>query len=96
MEAYDIIITDLRLGPYETELLGYKIIQIIRERNSEMPVIVISSHAEINVLRGAFDLGASDYIINAMRLKELELRVMNWFRLYQFFTVKYSSNIYSQ
>jgi DNA-binding response OmpR family regulator len=95
IEAYDIIITDLRLSPYDTELLGYKIIQLVRERNSEIPVIVISSHAEINILRGAFELGASDYIIKPMRLKELELRVINWFRLYEFLGVKFASNVYS-
>ncbi|NRH21263.1 response regulator transcription factor [Candidatus Gracilibacteria bacterium] len=95
ISTYDIIITDLQLGENSIDLWGYKIIQLIRERNIKIPIIVLSGRSEIDVLRTAFDLGASDYLIKPIRLKELELRVLNWFRQYQFFGIELIGKIYT-
>lgn len=40
----------------------------------------MSGFGELNHLELAFEYGASDYIIKPMRLRELELRMFNWFR----------------
>lgn len=93
--AYDIILTDLQLSKDSEELWWYKVIQLIRERDMDKPIIVISWRWEIDTLRKAFDLWASDYIIKPMRLKELELRVINWFRQYNFLGIRLAWKIYN-
>ena len=50
---------------------------MIRERDIQIPIIVLSGRGEIEVLRRTFALGATDYIIKPIRPKELELRIMN-------------------
>lgn len=95
ISAYDIILTDLQLSEKSNELWGFKIIQLIRERNMNIPVIVLSGRSEIDILRKAFDLWASDYLIKPIRLKELELRVLNWFRQYQFFGMELKWKTYN-
>lgn len=95
ISAYDIILTDLQLSDDTRELNGYKVIELVRERTPDTPIIVISCRGEIEVLRKAFDLWASDYIIKPLRLKELELRVMNWFRQYQFSGIRFSEKSYT-
>lgn len=95
ISTYDIIITDLQLWENSIDLWWYKIIQLIRERNIKIPIIVLSWRSEIDVLRTAFDLWASDYLIKPIRLKELELRVLNWFRQYQFFWIELIWKIYT-
>lgn len=51
LSAYDIVITDLQLWKNSTELWWYKIIQLVRERNMKIPIIVLSGRTEIEVLR---------------------------------------------
>lgn len=80
--SYDIVLTDLKLSDHQEEYCGYKIIRAIREKKMKMPIVVISSFGDIERLRLAFEYGASDYIIKPMRLRELELRIFNWFKLY--------------
>lgn len=41
--SYDIVLTDLKLAQQSKELGGYKIIRHIREKNSKLPIVVISS-----------------------------------------------------
>ncbi len=93
--AYDIILTDLQFSKDAEELWWYKVIQLVRERDMDKPIIVISWRWEIDTLRKAFDLGASDYLIKPIRLKELELRVINWFRQYNFLGIRLAWRIYS-
>ena len=92
--SYDIILTDLQLSANSSEFNWFQIIQCIREHDSYVPIIVISGRWEIDILRRAFELWASDYLIKPLRLCELELRVCNWFRLYQFAGMQVSERIY--
>jgi len=81
VSSYDIILTDLKLSEdCRMELCGYKIIRMIREKNITVPIVVISGFSDIDRLRLAFEYGASDYIIKPIRLRELELRILNWFQ----------------
>ncbi len=91
--GYDIILTDLQLSTNSNESHWFQIIQLIREYNSSIPIIMISGRWEIDILRKAFELWASDYLIKPLRLCELELRVENWFRLYHFAWMKLLNNI---
>lgn len=83
LESYDIFLTDLRLEEAgNAEFSGYRVIRTIREKGIRAPVVVISGYSEIDRLRTAFEYGASDYIIKPVRLRELELRVLNWYKNY--------------
>jgi DNA-binding response OmpR family regulator len=84
LEGYDIILTDIRLSR-DTALIdfdGFHIIKTIREANIRVPIIVISGRDEIDKIQGAFELWANDYIIKGIRIKELEIRVIQWFKHY--------------
>lgn len=82
ISSYDIVLTDLKLSANSKELCGYRIIKAIREKKAQMPIVVISGFSDIDRLREAFEYWASDYIVKPIRLKELELRVSNWFKNY--------------
>lgn len=80
--SYDIVLVDLKLSETDRELLGYRIIREIRQKQVMIPIVVISGFSDLDRLRLAFDYGASDYIIKPIRLRELEIRVLNWFKNY--------------
>jgi DNA-binding response OmpR family regulator len=82
--SYDIVLVDLKLSEGNRELCGYKIIRAIREKQVNIPIVVISGFSDFDQLRLAFEYGASDYIIKPIRLRELEIRVFNWFKNYYF------------
>lgn len=92
--AYDIILTDLALFPYDHGLWGYTVIESVRKNGINIPIIVISGKWDIDILRHAFDIGATDYIIKPFRLKELEVRVHHWFKNYCFPEIKSIENQY--
>jgi DNA-binding response OmpR family regulator len=92
--SYDIIITDLKLNSMEQEPSGYKIIRDVRERSTKIPIIVISGMNDTERLREAFEYGANDYIFKPFRLKELELRILNWFKTYYLFNTPLSGKHY--
>ena len=91
ISSYDIILTDLKLIPWNWELCGYKVIRAIREKNTVVPVVVMSWFSDLEQLRLAFEYGANDYVIKPIRLKELELRIMNWFKNYYFSNITSAS-----
>ena len=91
---YDIVLTDLNLWNYG-EPEWFQVIKKIREYNKVIPIVVISGYDDIEKLRYAFSLGISDYIIKPVRLKELEVRVMNWFHSYYSTKLAYTGKVFS-
>ena len=94
LSSYDLILTDLKLGPSFTDLGGYRIIRTVRKRGLHVPIIVISGFSNVANLQEAFELGANDYLIKPIRLKELEVRVMNWYRNYYLSKISFLGNVY--
>ena len=94
LDAYDLILTDLKLAPHEKDLSGYKIIQMVREHDKKISIVVMSGQSDIERLQRAFELGASDYIMKPVRLKELELRVLNWFQNYCPSNISFLGKVY--
>lgn len=93
LRSYDLIITDLKLGTSYDDFEGYEIIRTIRERGLITPIVVISGFDDVNKLQRAFDLWANDYLIKPIRLKELEVRIMNWFRNYYLSKITFHGNV---
>ena len=79
--SYDIVLVDIVLTKV-TEKNGLDIIELIRSKSKTIPIIVMSWFDEISWLEKCFDLWASDYIIKPFRLKELEVRILKWFKLF--------------
>lgn len=83
IDAYDIVLTDIMLG-WPDEKTGIDILKVIRRKNLELPIIIISSLSSYDSLESAFSIGANDYIIKPFRIRELEIRVNKWFQDYIF------------
>lgn len=94
LSSYDIILTDIKLSHQHSNIDGYEIIQMIRKKNIKIPIVVISGNANIDRLRYAFECWANDYIIKPLRLKELEVRIMNWFKNYYLSNISFLGRIH--
>ncbi|RNA63034.1 response regulator [Chryseobacterium nematophagum] len=70
-EDVDIAITDIMM-PFAS---GIEILSAIRSMNKKIPVIMLSSMGQEEVILNAFDLGASDFIVKPFSPNELMLRI---------------------
>lgn len=92
IKSYDIILIDIFLWPLEKKN-WIDILSIIREKDSQIPIIIISRFDDCMYLESAFSKWASDYIIKPFRLKELEIRVLKWFKIYLYNDLSNTKNI---
>lgn len=81
IQSYDIILIDIKLW-FQTSQSWLDIVKIIRKKQLKMPIIVMSWFDDIEYIENAFNLWANDYLTKPFRLKELELRIMRWFKSY--------------
>ena len=65
--TFDLILSDLRLPDGD----GIDLLKWIKEKNASMPVIMMTSYAEIQTAVQAIKLGASDYIAKPLNTEEL-------------------------
>jgi DNA-binding NtrC family response regulator len=56
--AFDLILLDISLP----DTNGYDVYHSIREINPDIPVIIISAHAQPEAIQEALEIGACDYI----------------------------------
>ncbi|MCE3076576.1 response regulator transcription factor [Chryseobacterium gwangjuense] len=67
----DLIITDIMM-PFAS---GTEILSAIRSFGKKIPVIMLSSLGQEEVVLEAFDLGASDFMVKPFSPNELTLRI---------------------
>lgn len=67
----DLIITDIMM-PFAS---GIEILAALKTMGKKIPVIMLSSMGQEEVIVDAFDLGASDFIVKPFSPNELILRV---------------------
>jgi len=72
-EAFDLVITDLRMP----SLGGMELLKAMRERGLPTPVIVLTAFTTIESAVEAMKLGASDYIGKPPQLDEITIKVDN-------------------
>ncbi len=68
---FDLILTDLRMPRMD----GMTLLQTLRERGDDTPVIVLTAFATIESAVETMKLGAIDYIIRPIEVEALELAV---------------------
>ncbi len=80
----DIVILDLMLPDID----GFKLCKILKEFNSEIPVIMLTAKKEIKDKISGFDAGADDYITKPFNFEELLARIKANLRKYKKFYEK--------
>lgn len=68
---FDVAVLDINLPGRS----GFEVMAHLRERNSPMPVLVITARNQLTDKIGLLDLGADDYIVKPFDLGELEARL---------------------
>lgn len=70
-QDFDLVVTDVNMP----KLDGYQLVEKLRERDTETPVIFLTARNEkVDITRG-LKLGADDYITKPFGLEELTLRI---------------------
>ena len=69
--VFDLVLTDLRMP----RLDGIGLLNALRERKVEVPVIVLTAYGTIETAVTAMKLGAVDYIIRPFEMETIELAV---------------------
>lgn len=69
--VHDLLILDLGLP----EMDGYTVLRRLRERDSRVPVLILTARDAVGDRVAGLDLGADDYLTKPFDLPELEARV---------------------
>jgi len=69
--SYDLYLLDIEVPG----LSGFEVLQKIRKKELEIPVILMSVYSQIEYIRDGYKLGCSDYLKKPFELEELCLRV---------------------
>jgi two-component system, OmpR family, copper resistance phosphate regulon response regulator CusR len=70
-KVFDLIVLDINLP----ELNGYKLCKIIRSKNAQVPVIMLTALSSLNDKIEGYDAGADDYIIKPFEFRELLMKI---------------------
>jgi DNA-binding response OmpR family regulator len=77
---YDFFIFDINVP----NVNGLEILEFLREKNIDVPVIMISALINIEDVKKAYKLGCSDYLKKPFELMELELRMESILKQFHF------------
>lgn len=70
-DGYDLAVLDLGLPGLD----GSEVLQRLRARRQQTPVLILSARLAVEERVRLLDLGADDYVVKPVRLDELEARV---------------------
>ncbi|MDV3237628.1 MAG: sigma-54 dependent transcriptional regulator [Gammaproteobacteria bacterium] len=68
---FDLVLSDLRMPRMD----GLQLLRALRERGEDVPVIVLTAYASIETAVEAMRLGAADYMLRPLEMKDMELAV---------------------
>lgn len=70
--SYDLVVLDLGLPGLD----GLALCRTIRaEIRSQLPIVMLTAHEELDTKVSAFDQGADDYVVKPAALREVEARI---------------------
>ncbi len=70
-EDFELLILDINVP----DINGFEVLEILHEKNIQIPTIFISALINIEEITKAFELGCYDYLKKPFHLKELTLRI---------------------
>lgn len=70
-QMYDLVLLDLSLP----KLDGLQVLRRLRERKSNIPVLILTARDSLEDRVGGLDKGADDYLVKPFDLPELEARI---------------------
>jgi DNA-binding NtrC family response regulator len=70
-ELYDVVLTDISMPG----LSGVELLAVLRQRQSKVPVIIISGLSDEGHAKGLINMGAFDYLVKPFRLDVVEASV---------------------
>lgn len=76
MNSYQLVLLDLMLPGMD----GMTLLRRLRERRSDVPVLILSARAGIDDRIDTLDLGADDYLVKPFDFRELQARVRSLLR----------------
>jgi two-component system OmpR family response regulator len=68
---FDVLILDLGLP----RMNGFEVLQRLRAKSAELPVLILTAQADVEARVRGLDLGADDYLAKPYALEELKARV---------------------
>ncbi len=68
---YNLVVLDINIPLIN----GYELCKMIRERNTQVPVIMLTAFSSLNDKIEGYDAGADDYIIKPFEFKELLMKI---------------------
>ncbi|HEV8082017.1 MAG TPA: response regulator transcription factor [Chitinophagaceae bacterium] len=68
---FDLVILDINLPGIN----GYELCKLIRERNQQIPVLMLTSMSALNDKIEGYESGADDYMVKPFEFKELLLKI---------------------
>ena len=69
--SFDLAVLDINLPGIN----GYELCKRIRNRNSQIPIIMLTALSSLNDKIEGYDAGADDYIIKPFEFKELLMKI---------------------
>lgn len=70
-EGYSCFILDINVPKID----GIKILKKIREFYHDVPVVIISSTVELDIIKESYDFGCNDYLKKPFFIDELEIKI---------------------
>jgi len=70
-DDFDLILTDIKLP----QMSGMKILQHIKDKDPDMPVVMITAYGTIKQAVEALKMGALDYVVKPFNMEELKIIV---------------------
>ncbi len=75
-QSYSAILLDLTLPDQN----GTEVLKSLRNKDNDVPVLIISAQDELNDIIGHLNLGADDYLVKPFKVEELEARLRSILR----------------
>ncbi len=76
MKVPDVLILDVMLPDTD----GYELLRLFRERDRDIPVLMLTAKSQMNDKLLGLQLGADDYVTKPFNYAELILRIKNMAR----------------
>lgn len=70
VQDYNLVVLDIMLPDID----GFQVLNIIRSRRINTPVLVLTARSQVDDRVGALDLGADDYLVKPFDFREFEAR----------------------